>query len=147
MRQGFRASVAGLVLCVLAACLAACSEPPAQIPVQEMAEEASVPRLTAGTEGTEVEVAGTWSTDGLDVTYLVFPACISSWAAARSTAIRMRPTTGTAYIINTIGRRIGSRSSKWRPWKKRPLRDRCAFGGGGLPAAWAFTIFRPAASE
>ena len=74
MRQRFRASVAGLVLCVLAAFLAACSEPSAQIPVQEIAEEASVPRLTARTEGTDVEVAGTWSTDGLDVTYLVFPS-------------------------------------------------------------------------
>ncbi len=73
MRQRFRASAAGLVLCVLAAFLAACSEPSAQIPVQEIAEEASVPRLTARTEGTDVKVAGTWSTDGLDVTYLVFP--------------------------------------------------------------------------
>lgn len=73
MRQRFRASVAGLVLCVLPAFLAACSEPSAQIPVQEIAEEASVPLLTARTEGTDVEVAGTWSTDGLDVTYLVFP--------------------------------------------------------------------------
>ena len=73
MRQRFRASAAGLVLCVLPAFLAACSEPSAQIPVQEMAEEASVPLLTARTEGTDVEVAGTWSTDGLDVTYLVFP--------------------------------------------------------------------------
>lgn len=73
MRKQHRFHMVLLFLCLLGVFIAGCTREPAQIRCQEMEKEESVPNLTARPETAEVQVAGTWRTEGLNVTYLIFP--------------------------------------------------------------------------
>lgn len=67
-----------LLICVTAGFLAGCHKPSAPMDVREITQEEVVPKLTPSPGQKEPQIAGRWSADGLNVTYLSFPGIYHS---------------------------------------------------------------------